>query len=480
MLSASQWTSQGTILTCEGPSGIQGPQGNTGPTGASGPLGPSGTRGNIGTIGISGIGGVNPFGVLGTTVVGDFGPSGPTGPRGPTGPVGNTGATGVLGPSGALGPTGAVGLIGQMGPTGPVGPAGPTGPTGPDAANYIIQAQGTKFYGASGAQIVYTFSNLDKNILNHAGYYRLTAADLTTATGPIARSSTFTNYEFMILSTTNYQFSTGPTGPYFNNIVQTIPDINNITPYSVNIVPDALQIGVTPSPNNKINDNTTQYNARYNIVLKYTGTRAILLNWYLYKANLQLPVARNLTYYLCLFSQTLYGSLGYVPYRGVFPEPADPNRINQSFATNMTSSLPTAPLWRAGTFIIPNGTYTLSSLSSLLQSHANSVIGTTVNGKPFPPFNIFCDTDGLIAIQSAGQNGFFGVNTGSTYAGMAVGLFFGLSPNASAFLGCSNPAPDDPYGYGINSNRAILMLRGGIPDTTFTPTLENSKWKVMI
>jgi hypothetical protein len=523
MLSASQWTSQGTILTCQGPSGLQGPQGPTGPTGPSGPQGPTGTRGNQGSLGDGGIGGFNPDGPPGPfSFIGDNGPSGAIGPSGPAGPQGNTGATGPRGPSGPIGPSGAVGMIGRIGPSGARGGVGPTGPTGPAAENYILTAQGTKFYASTGAQIVYTFSDLDRNILNYAGYYRLTAADLTTATGPIARSPVHTTYEFMIMPTQNYRTSSGPaTGGeyYFGNIIQTIPQGSIIENNSVNIFPTALQpVDLIPAiaPNDKINDNSSQYNARYNIVLYYTGTREMLLNWYLYKANLQLPVVANLTYHVCLFHRLQFYEtstvlpLDYTPIffsnlqpllPHVSPLPDSPHRINPAIAAQLNASLPSGVLaggsagfpWLVGTFTIPSGIYTVSGLDALLESQLSTIRGMPISPPHYlydgiitvPPLSAVCSyRDGrpnpplLLTISAPG---FFNAANRSMYEDRAVGLFFGPAPNASTFMGCGAPG-GDPAGIGLTTNSAILILRPG-PTTSpphSTDEREVSRWPVRI
>lgn len=515
MLSASQWTSQGTILTCQGPSGLQGPQGPTGPTGPSGPQGPTGTRGNQGSIGDGGIGGFNPDGPPGPfSFIGDNGPSGAVGPSGPAGPQGNTGATGPRGPSGPIGPSGAIGIIGRVGPSGARGGVGPTGPTGPAAENYLITAQGTKFYASTGAQIVYTFSDLDRNILNYAGYYRLTAADLTTATGPIARSPAHTTYEFMIMPTPNYRFSSGPQTGYFGNVIQTIPQESIIRNNSVNIYPDALQPATeavsASGPNDKINDNSPQYNARYNIVLNYTGTREMLLNWYLYKANLQLPLTRKLTYHACFFHRTQFGNvLGYTPlyYNAgppllphISPLPANPNQIDAGIANDLIASLPSGYGWLAGTFTIPDGMYTMSGLDTLLESQLSTVRGIDIPGvgppgsattRPMPQLSASCSYDWSLPnpplLLTITATRFFHADNLVIYRDTAVGLFFGSSPNASTYMGCGANPDADPHGNGLNTNSAILILRPGPITFALSPRpasstdqIEVSRWKVMI
>jgi len=458
MLSASQWTSQGTILTCQGPSGLQGPQGATGPTGPSGPQGATGTRGNQGSIGGGGIGGFNPDGPPGQfSFIGDNGPSGPTGPTGPTGPEGNTGATGPRGVSGPVGPSGTNGLIGRMGGSGPTGPTGPRGPTGPASANYTIQAQGTKFYGAAGSQTVYTFTNLDKNILNYAGWYRVTAADLTTATGPVAPATCYTNYEFVIIPTSNFMYSTGPTGAYGGNTIQPLPDSAAITAYSFGIRPDALQpdTGGTAAPNNFINDNSRTYNARYNVVLNYTGTRPMQLNWYLYKSNFFMPLATNLTFYIVYFVGT--------EARSSFYYDSTNNTIDPYSADNLINVYPDSDwaLQDSSTgiyvFSIPSGLYYQGEIVSILQSKFDSVIGQktlfangpTLTGPGFPRVIVTLTNSRYLTLVLA---------PGQSFNGSAVGgLMFGTRPSASTFFGCSDPVNDVNLYGSVNNNSALLI-----------------------
>jgi hypothetical protein len=466
MLSASQWTSQGTILTCQGPSGLQGPQGATGPTGPSGPQGPTGTRGNQGSIGDGGVGGFNPEGPPGQfSFIGDNGPSGAIGPSGPAGPQGNTGATGSRGVSGAVGPSGAIGLLGRMGASGPTGPTGPIGPTGPASTNYVIQTQGTKFYGTAGSQTVYTFTNLDKNILNYAGWYRLSAADLTTATGPIAPATSYTNYEFVIIPTTNYFYSTGPTGAYAGNTIQTLPNTDAITAYSFGIRPDALQpsSGTTAAPNNFINDNSTTYNARYNVVLNYTGTRPMRLNWYLYKSNFFMPLATNLTFYIVYFLGSSVNSS--------FSYNSTTNTIHNPSADILINVLPDSDWALQDTstgiyvFYIPSGRYYEGELVSILQSKFDAVVGqktrlangNTLAGRGFPRVIVtLTNSRYLTLVLPDGSLGFEGDAVG--------GLMFGSRPSASTFFGCADPVNDVNF-HGATAINHALLISNTFPNT---------------
>jgi hypothetical protein len=318
------------------------------------------------------------------------------------------------------------------------------------------------------------------------------------------------------MPTLNHRFSSGPQTTYFGNVIQTIPQGLIIRNNSVNIYPDALQSPTgavtTAFPNDKLSDNSSQYNARYNIVLNYTGTREILLNWYLYKANLQLPLARKLIYHVCLIDRLVY-SLDYTPLYDVSPIPSSTitNQINATTAITFNNSLisGTGIGWRVATFTIPDGIYTRSSLNALLASQIGTLSGTTAQvARSLSPFTV--QTVPLPALALTVQEplsfpGFsrpanilsFDANlfltaSNSIYNGMAIGLFFGSSPNASTFMGCANPdAGFDPHGNGIYENRAILITRG-LPNSVGAPTVtiggypnsrdqkEESRFPVMI
>ena len=470
MLSASQWTSQGTILTCQGPSGLQGPQGVTGPTGPSGPQGATGTRGNQGLIGDGGIGGFNPDGPPGQfSFIGDNGPSGAIGPSGPAGPQGNTGATGSRGVSGPVGPSGAIGLIGRMGGSGPTGPTGPTGPKGPAAANYTIVAQGTKFYASNGIQILYTFTDLDKNIRNYVGYYRLAAADLTTATGPVSQASVYLNHEFVIMPTENFRFSTGPTGAYSGNTIQPPDDIDwSVVPGQIR--PYGLQPfgnGAAIYPNNTINDNTTVNRAEYNVVVDYIGTRPMLLNWYLYKANLSLPIYNNITFDLVIFPTTLFS----LP--AVSTESIEGSLLFYVFVPDnglvdrwLSRTVPDVSTWRVGSVSIPQSSYnSRQEIADTLTRECSRFTGRRPPGSPtyrgFPTLSFSVRPDGKLQMNIA--------DTTVIDVGVMLGIAFNAPPNGATILGCNN-AGLDLNRHGVTpsepnaSNRGMMIYR---PDPVY-------------
>ena len=480
MLSASQWTSQGTILTCQGPSGLQGPQGVTGPTGPSGPQGATGTRGNQGSIGDGGIGGFNPDGPPGQfSFIGDNGPSGPTGPSGPSGPEGNTGATGSRGVSGPVGPSGAIGLIGRLGPSGPIGPTGPTGPEGPAAANYVIHAEGTTFYGSSGAQTIYTFTDLDRNILNYAGYYRLVAADLNTPVGGVVgQASVYTTYDFTIYPTSNYLYTTGPVNAYTANLIQTHEEFVWLRNRSRYIFPTALQppnFGDASGPNDKINDNTAQYNARYNIVLNYTRGTPMLLNWYLYKSNIALPIATTLTFWVMFINETYVTNLPSVPAFG-YDNPSELNsetgnelRTNSNiYAVRVTVE----DTGDRGAFRIPSGIYTPPQLLEYIQTALNRASGRKSINAGSPTDRVFPQLTASIAagrltltMTRAQYDSIYATANPPNANAFQMGLVFGNRPNASTYFGLADPAADVSY-YGLN-NRALLLRIPEAGDVTF-------------
>ena len=131
MITASNFSGDGSSLTNvpAGPPGPPGPGGGppgptgpTGPTGPSGgPPGPQGPPGPSGSDGDDGADGSN----------GSAGPPGPPGPAGSNGSNGSAGPPGPAGSNGSAGPPGPTGPTGPAGPTGPTGSTGPTGPTGP-------------------------------------------------------------------------------------------------------------------------------------------------------------------------------------------------------------------------------------------------------------------------------------------------------------------------------------------------------------
>ena len=128
MITASNFSGDGSSLTNvpAGPPGPPGPGGGPpGPTGPTGPTGPSGgppgPQGPPGPSGSDGDDGAD----------GSNGSAGPPGPPGPAGSNGSNGSAGPPGPAGSNGSAGPPGPTGPAGPTGPTGSTGPTGPTGP-------------------------------------------------------------------------------------------------------------------------------------------------------------------------------------------------------------------------------------------------------------------------------------------------------------------------------------------------------------
>jgi hypothetical protein len=363
-----------------------------------------------------------------------------------------------------------------MGGSGPTGATGPRGPTGPASANYVITAQGTKFYGTAGSQTVYTFTNLDRNILDYAGWYRVTAADLTTSTGPVALAPSFTNYEFVIVPTLNYFTVPPPSISYGGNTIQTLPDSNAIAAYSFGITPAALQpdIGTTDAPNNFINDNSATYNARYNVVLNYTGTRPMLLNWYLYKSNFYMPLAMNLTFYLAHFRVSRFGvtnrhiPLNYNSTLNTITSNVYEDRFIL-FDTSYPSEDPRES-WRVGfvdrasnppdnngLYKIPSGTYTRLDIVQRIQAILDRARGLRVeteigNGEflIFPRTEVYLHDNRYLVFKTFDD----------VPADIAIGFIFGgegnNSPNASTFFGCAHPMQDVNF-HGIGGC-ALLIL----------------------
>jgi hypothetical protein len=351
-----------------------------------------------------------------------------------------------------------------LGPSGPIGPTGPTGPEGPAAANYVIHAEGTTFYGSSGAQTIYTFTDLDRNILNYAGYYRLVAADLNTPVGGVVgQASVYTTYDFTIYPTSNYLYTTGPVNAYTANLIQTHEEFVWLRNRSRYIFPTALQppnFGDASGPNDKINDNTAQYNARYNIVLNYTRGTPMLLNWYLYKSNIALPIATTLTFFVMFINETYINALSGVWNFG-YDNPSELNsqtgnelRTNSNrYAVPVTVSLTYDPATEnRGPFRIPSGIYTPPQLLEYIQTALNRATGrqsiSAGVSKVFPQLTASIVAGRLTLTMTRADY----LSIGGEYQ---VGLVFGNRPNASTYFGLVDPAADVSY-YGLN-NRALLL-----------------------
>lgn len=445
MLSASQWSSQGFLITCQGPSGPRGNIGPTGPTGPSGPTGPTGPSGNTGPLGVEGIRGDGTNGIVGPTQTGDNGPSGPTGPTGPTGAVGLRGDTGTTGPTGVRGVQGATGSRGATGPSGPTGSTGPTGPRGISTSNYKLIATGQTIFdntlaGTDPTVTLYRFTKLDADNQQggpdgqgNAGFYRLIVAETNTVSGVMVAPSSI-SFNLLILATNNallcqpLSSNTSSSNSYVGNIVQILPEINSEGTDSGKFEVIARQDDRDPAlyPNQNINQNNGGFDeSSYSIVLKYTSNvvsrKLIRANWYLYRAALKL-YNNNGTYFIAMFNftATQFNNLRYNPASNTLS--AATGTVSAIFDQN-NKNTGVSKNWRKGVFGVSIGK-TRNEIVSDIQSNFNNLSTRGI----IPQVVVQLEGNKLKLTTTTQQ-------LSGSFQNVCVGIYYGEAPNGSANLG---------------------------------------------